>query len=55
MTLQEIQYLLQTLNNADIKGQVSVFHAQLTHKLALMGKELQEKEQQEKEPKDNAD
>jgi len=35
MTTQEIQYLLQIMNNADIKGQLSIFHAQLMSKLSL--------------------
>lgn len=45
MTKQEIQYLLQIMNNADIKGQHSIFHAQLMSKLAKMTQEeLKEKD-----------
>lgn len=40
MTKQEVQYLLQIMNNADIKGQHSIFHAQLMSKLATMMKEI---------------
>jgi len=36
MTQKEIQYLLQIMNNADIKGQLAIFHAQLMSKLAVM-------------------
>ena len=38
----EIQYLLQIMNNADIKGQHSVFHAQLMSKLTTMMQENKE-------------
>ena len=40
MTKQEIQYLLQIMNNADIKGQLAILHAQLMSKLAVMLKEV---------------
>ncbi len=42
MTKQEIQYILQIMNNADIKGQHAIFHAQLMSKLAMMTKEEEE-------------
>lgn len=44
MNGQEIQYLLQIMNNADIKGQNCVFHAQLMSKLTLMLKDEVNKE-----------
>lgn len=43
MTQQELQYLLQIMANADIKGQHAIFHAQLMSKVALMAKEEEEK------------
>ena len=49
MTAQELQYLLQIMNNADIKGQNSVFHAQLMSKLSL---QMRDKVQEEL-PSDN--
>jgi len=39
MNKQEMQYLIQIMANADIKGNQSIFHAQLMSKLATMLKE----------------
>ena len=44
MNAQELQYILQIMNNADIKGQNSVFHAQLMSKLSL---EMRDRVQEE--------
>lgn len=36
MTKQELQYLIQIMANADIKGNASIFHATLMSKLNQM-------------------
>jgi len=43
MNQQELQYLLQIMARADIKGQQSVFHAQLMSKIAMMAQEKEDK------------
>lgn len=55
MTPQELQYLLQIMNNADIKGQQSVFHAQLMSKLSLLLQHCKDKPNQEKAENANGD
>jgi len=52
MTSQELQYLLQIMNNADIKGQNSIFHAQLMSKLSM---QLQEQVNQNQEGKEKTE
>lgn len=55
MTIQEIQYTLQIMNNANIKGQNSVFHAQLMSKLSMQLQEQVNQNQNVQEMAEDAD